>query len=103
MPLIGHTRCTDPECGAADIPVYRTSGGKVYAACHRCEMTQQPKPGSAGHRRLMRRTVLVESEGDPPAPAAAPRAPADDGEPAAPPAIKNPQRMARVGFQLGTL
>lgn len=51
----------------------------------------------------MRRTVLVESEGDPPAPAAAPRAPADDGEPAAPPAIKNPQRMARVGFQLGTL
>lgn len=91
MALIGHTHCTDPECGAADIPVYRTAGGKIYAACHRCEMTQQPKPGSAAHRRLMKRTALIESD----------EAPPPKPEPAAP---ALPARVAKAGgFQLGAL
>lgn len=88
MPLIGHTQCK--ECGAEGIPVYQTAGGKVYAACHRCETAMQPKPGSKGHRALMARMVPVEGD----EPAAAPK-PAPDPAPAPAPAAK--------GFQMGAL
>ena len=95
MALIGHTACTERECGAADIPVYRTAGGKVYAACHRCEMTQQPKPGSAAHQRLLARMVPVAAD-DPAAPPADP----------APDPGKLPERVKRAAggaFNLGAL
>jgi hypothetical protein len=98
MPLVGHTRCIDPACGAEGIAVHRTSGGKIYAACHRCELTQQPKLGSVAHRRMLKRTTLAEDEGGAPPPE-----PADDAP--TPPA---PERAAAVkkvasAFDLGGL
>lgn len=95
MALIGHTTCTDPECGAPDIPVYRTTGGKIYAACHRCEMTQQPKMGSAAHRRLLKRMQPCEAD-EPPAPVPAP-------EPKPAPAKASKAASKPAGFQLGAL
>lgn len=89
MSLIGHTHCTEPDCGAPDIPVYRTAGGKIYAACHRCEMTQQPKMGSAAHRRLMKRMRPCD---------------ADDAPEPAPQSVPAPAKPTKAaGFQLGAL
>ena len=105
--LIGHTDCTDPQCGAQGIPVHRTAGGKIYAACHRCEMTQQPRAGSVAHRRLLKRTELCESEsldhGGEGAPVPIPIKRREPSKRAPAPEPANAAAAAAPGFQLGAL